>query len=304
MQLSERLQKIISMVTPGLITADIGTDHGYVPIELVSRDIAPRVIAMDVNKGPLKKAEGNIKRAGLSDFIELRLSDGLKNLEKDEAQCVIIAGMGGLLIRRILEDDFDKVSRLKEMILSPHSDIDEVRRFLTENGFVIEKEDMLVEEGKYYTIIKAVRGESDTYSDAELKYGRYLLNTRNKTLFDFLMKENNQLEKIALTLKDKSGEKAAARMQEIRQEKDVIQHAMSYYMNDASECSVSYSDAGNQHEMSFEEKEKQYGMAFEETETQHEMTSEEAETQHVVTSEEKETQHGMTSEETDVKWQA
>ena len=103
MQLSIRMQAVADMVTPGGRIADIGTDHGYVPIYLVEQNKTDHAIAMDVRKGPLARAGENIVRFGCSDRIETRLSDGLAMLKPGEADTVIIAGMGGLLTIRILE---------------------------------------------------------------------------------------------------------------------------------------------------------------------------------------------------------
>ena len=102
MQLSIRMQAVADMVTPGGRIADIGTDHGYVPIYLVEQNKTDHAIAMDVRKGPLARAGENIVRFGCSDRIETRLSDGLAMLKPGEADTVIIAGMGGLLSIRIL----------------------------------------------------------------------------------------------------------------------------------------------------------------------------------------------------------
>ncbi len=229
MQLSERLKSIISMVTEGMICADVGTDHGYVPISLIKEKTSPHVIAMDVNKGPLLIAEKNIKDAGFSEYIELRLSDGLKALKPGEAECVIISGMGGVLIKRILSDTPDVLNSVKEMILSPQSDIHEVRKYIGGNGFKIADETMLIDEGKYYTIIKAVRGEEDTYSDIELRYGRRLLNSKNEILYLWLIKRKKLLAGIMNDLKNQTSRSSIARAEEISLELMNIDEALTYY---------------------------------------------------------------------------
>ena len=102
-KLSKRLERIASFVQPGSRVADIGTDHGYVPIWLVQKGVCPSALAMDVRKGPLERAEEHVEEVGLSGKIELRLSDGLAKLKAGEADTVVIAGMGGKLTCRILE---------------------------------------------------------------------------------------------------------------------------------------------------------------------------------------------------------
>ena len=107
LNLSDRLRLIAGLIKKGSKVADIGTDHGYLPIFLVKSGITDRVIAMDVRKGPLKKAEDNTRAFCVSDQIELRLSDGLAALEKGEADTVTISGMGGRLIQSILTNGME-----------------------------------------------------------------------------------------------------------------------------------------------------------------------------------------------------
>ena len=104
MELSKRLYAVAGLVTEGASVADIGTDHGYVPIYLVKNKIASKVIAMDINKGPLERARMHIIGHGLKGQIETRLSDGLKMVNPGEVDAMIAAGMGGALVIKILED--------------------------------------------------------------------------------------------------------------------------------------------------------------------------------------------------------
>ena len=154
MQLSERLSSVASMVTSGNCLADVGTDHGYVPIYLYERNIIPRAIAMDVNKGPLERARLHIAEYGYQNNIETRLSDGLAALKAGEADSVTIAGMGGPLIIRILSAYPEVTASLKELILQPQSEISEVRAWLCEQNYEIVEEHMVFEDGKYYSMSK------------------------------------------------------------------------------------------------------------------------------------------------------
>ena len=133
MELSKRLNTVASLVTDGYRLADIGTDHAYIPIFLVSTGKIPAAVAMDVNRGPLLRAEENIRTYGLEKRIATRISDGFAALEKNEADSAVIAGMGGLLTIRILKEGADTVRSLKECILQPQSEIGHFRRFLAEN---------------------------------------------------------------------------------------------------------------------------------------------------------------------------
>lgn len=196
MKLSKRLELVASFVPEGSNLADIGTDHGYIPIALVSRGVAGSAIAMDVRSGPLERAEENIRRYGLGGMIITRLSDGVQQLERGEADTVVIAGMGGELVIHILEHGrhlWDSVSR---WVLSPQSELDKVRCYLAKQGFAIAKEAMVCEDGKYYTVMEVKRGEMEPMSPAEFRYGRHLIKDKDPVLSAYLVWERQLLERI------------------------------------------------------------------------------------------------------------
>ena len=132
-KLSKRMERLADMVTGGGCLADVGTDHGYVPIYLCEKKRILSAVAMDVRRGPLERAEAHIREAGLEAYIETRLSDGLEGLRAGEAHTVLIAGMGGPLTVRILSDGQEKLEGAGELILQPQSEIAKVRRWLSEN---------------------------------------------------------------------------------------------------------------------------------------------------------------------------
>lgn len=136
------------------VVADIGCDHGYVSIYLVESGIASRAIAMDVRKGPLSGALNNIHDFGFSDHIKTRLSDGLKALEPGEADAIIIAGMGGKLMMRILEEGDPVALGVHFGVLQPQSDLGEFRKYLRDKGYVILDEKIVFDDGKYYFPMK------------------------------------------------------------------------------------------------------------------------------------------------------
>lgn len=199
--LSKRLQTVADMVTPGKTMADIGTDHGYVPIYLIKNNIVPKAYAMDINEGPVKSAIENVAMAGLSDRIDIIQSDGMEKLETGMAESVVIAGMGGELIARILSDS-PVIDSLSEMILSPHRDWDVVRRYICNIGWHIEDEKMLIDASKYYVVIKVVPGKINAYSDVEMDFGPVLLKNKDEILKSYLEKEIEKFEKIKLKVKD------------------------------------------------------------------------------------------------------
>lgn len=229
MQISKRLKTVASLVTKGYRVADIGTDHAYVPIFLVTEGLTGQALAMDIGKGPLESAEEHIREQGLQDRIETRLSDGLAAYRQGEADSIIIAGMGGALMARILSDGADKCAGVKELILSPQSEIFLVRRWLTQNSWQIEHEVMLEEDGKYYTVMRAVPGESAGMKTVEEIYGRYLLEHRQPVLQEFLLKDKETVRRILDSLQSEQGEHIEIRKKELTDKLTLIEEALSYY---------------------------------------------------------------------------
>lgn len=165
MQLSKRLRAVADLVPGGTVLADVGTDHAYIPIALVEEGKIPRALAMDINQGPLTRAEENIKAHGLEEKIETRLSDGLEKMKKGEADTVLIAGMGGLLTVRILSSKREVLGGAT-LVLQPQSDLPSVRGWLAEEGYAITAEDLVLEDGKYYQMMRAQKcGEMSEAKD-------------------------------------------------------------------------------------------------------------------------------------------
>ncbi len=227
------------LVSAGNIPADVGTDHGYIPIELVKRGHAPSAIAMDLRKGPLKRAQEHIAAEGLEGRISTRLSDGVCALAPGEADTIIAAGMGGALIIRILQQGAGVCGKAKELILQPQSETAAVRRFLRENGYRITDEDMVYEDGKFYPLMRAVYdgamesgckadGADETLNDI---YGPLLLGNKHPVLKLFLEKETLQLAQILSELeKLPQSEKISERLAEVRGKCAYNEEALSHYM--------------------------------------------------------------------------
>ena len=198
------MNAVANMVSQGNVLADIGTDHAYVPIALVQQGRIPRAIAMDINKGPLKRACEHIAMCQLEDYIETRLSDGVEALQVGEADSILIAGMGGDLVIHILNDGMDVCRNAKELILQPQSELERVRRYLREHFFQIVDDDMIIEDGKYYPMMKVIPVEEDNFWRFLPKesirpcdiYGPLLLRNGNPSLRKYLVKQHKQLNKI------------------------------------------------------------------------------------------------------------
>lgn len=229
MQLSKRLQAVARLVTPGSRLADVGTDHGYVPIWLFEQGQILSAIAMDLRKGPLERAREHIQMHGLDAHIETRLSDGLDKLLPGEADSIVIAGMGGMLVVKILSQGQKLLSSVKELILQPQSDLDAVREYLHRTGFVIVKEDMIFEDGKYYPMMKAVHGENTDDRKIWFLYGRLLLENRHPVLKSYLEKEYDGCCKLLEKLSRTSTEVAKHRCEELSEKKLLIEEALVYF---------------------------------------------------------------------------
>ena len=165
--ITPRLQCILKYANSDVI-ADIGTDHAYIPIEIIKGNRAKKVIAADINKGPLDIAKKNIDDNELSNKIETRLGEGISVLKKGEAGQIIIAGMGGELISNIINDNIETAYSAR-LLLQPMNEQELLRRFLINNGFTITSEDIAVEGFKIYNIINAEKGEQKPF-EKEIDY--------------------------------------------------------------------------------------------------------------------------------------
>lgn len=230
MQISKRLEMVAGMITPGCILADVGTDHAYIPIYLAAGGNIQRAFAMDVNKGPLAKAVEHIRQYGLEEKIETRLSDGLEKLNPGEADSILIAGMGGPLTIRILENGEKTALAAKELILQPQSEIRAVREWLEKKGFQIIQEEMVEEDGKYYPMMKVVKAEKEEYAEkmnpAELRYGPLLLKQKHPVLKEFLIREYELNERILSALEGKDTETSVQRKEQVEYEQVIIRDVL------------------------------------------------------------------------------
>lgn len=158
--LSRRLMAIADLARSGQCVCDVGCDHAHIPIRLLQEGRFKRAIGMDVIEGPLEKAAGNLSLYGMQDRIGLRLSDGLDAFCIGEADTLIITGMGGSMMQEILLREPEKTRSFQALVLGPQSDPEKVRSALRALGFRIEDERLIYDDGKYYPIVRAVRGDS------------------------------------------------------------------------------------------------------------------------------------------------
>lgn len=237
MQLSLRLSAIAEMVMEGNRLVDVGCDHGYLPVYLVLTHRIPGAIAMDVRSGPLMRAREHIEEYGVGAYIETRLSDGLSALKKGEGDTLVIAGMGGPLMERILVQGKEIACSFKELILQPQSDIPHFRGFLLESGYEIISENMIFEDGKYYPMMKAVwKGLPQLpWTKEELYFGKFLLSRKNPVLKEYLKREKRIRGEILKNLSNSSGEGGMRRMKEVEEEKRLIEEALKKYESEGTD---------------------------------------------------------------------
>ncbi|MBQ3489344.1 MAG: SAM-dependent methyltransferase [Clostridia bacterium] len=196
MKLDARLLAVASLVRKGAYLADVGTDHAYLPVYLAECGRISGAVASDIHKGPLISADKNIREAGFSDRIQTLLTDGLQGIEKYPITDIAIAGMGGLMIRNILEKaHFLRREQTPHLILQPMQHIPELRRYLGEQGFSVQEEKQALAEGKFYQIILAVYdGTVREYTETELLLGKYNIEHKKENKENFLILCERQLE--------------------------------------------------------------------------------------------------------------
>ena len=169
--LSPRLRMAASLVPPGARLADIGTDHGYLPAALILEGAIPSAIAADLRPGPLARARETAVRYGLEDRLSLRLCDGLSGIGPDEADAVVIAGMGGETIAAILEAAPWVRERNIPVIVQPMSSMPDLRAWLGRSGYCIETEKLCREGETLYTALAVRAGYMERMSPAQLWAG-------------------------------------------------------------------------------------------------------------------------------------
>lgn len=239
-ELSCRLRRIADMVSKGNVVCDVGCDHGFVSIYLIKQGIATRVYAMDVRKGPLERAKEHIAAYNLEDKIETRLSDGVEKLAVGEADAMVLAGMGGKLMQKILKEGEEKCKAMKELVLGPQSEVAQFRTFLRKEGYAIVEEDMILEDGKFYPILKVfplmagkateeIKAKTEEEQELFDEFGPILLSRRNPVLFKYLDFMQGLNGEVLRKLTQAGGDGAKQRALQIEQELCKISKARLYF---------------------------------------------------------------------------
>lgn len=208
MKLTDRLLKIASLVSEGKKVADIGTDHGYIPVYLLNKEYIDFAILADVNKGPLENARKEVRHNNLLDKVDLRLGSGIEVLEANEVDEVIIAGMGGILISELLEAKQEVAHSVDKLILQPMQAQDELRRYLLNNGYEILDEVLVKEDFRIYEIVVTKYTGKNTIVEDEIYYevGKKLIENKDLLLNEFIDKKIFKYKSILEKIDGKTGE--------------------------------------------------------------------------------------------------
>ncbi len=196
--LSMRLERVAAHVPAGARLADIGSDHGYLPVALMRRGVIASAVAGEVATTPFHAASRTVRENGLEPHISVRLADGLAAIEAADAiTAVSLCGMGGETIRDILDRGKACLSGRERLILQPNGGEQPLRQWLMDNGYRIVCEELLRENRFYYEIIVAERAEAVTYSAEQLYFGPLQMQARSP---EFLAKWQRLLRQKHKTL--------------------------------------------------------------------------------------------------------
>lgn len=230
MELSKRLNWILNIMDKCDVIMDVGTDHGYIAIELIKRNLADKVIASDINKDPLNKAKLNVSLEGLSNKIELRLGGGLTPVKENEVNGILIAGMGGNLIRDILENDIKKVKNMDYLVLQPAQNPEVLREYLYISDYEIIDEDVCFDEGKYYEVFKVKYKENNSTKLENIFYevSPMLLNKKSDVFKDYLYEKIDKYKKVKSFIKDNT-EHALSRKKELDSKIEIIENLLKKF---------------------------------------------------------------------------
>ena len=220
--ISKRLELVASFVPQGAILLDVGSDHAYLPIELVERGKIKSAIAGEVVEGPYQSAVKNVEAHGLKEKIQVRLANGLAAFEEvDQVSVITIAGMGGRLIARILEEGLDKLANVERLILQPNNREDDLRIWLQDNGFQIVAESILEEAGKFYEILVVETGQMKL-SASDVRFGPFLSKEVSPVFVQKWQKETAKLEFALGQIPEKNLEERQVLVDKIQAIKEVL----------------------------------------------------------------------------------
>nr|WP_300002236.1 class I SAM-dependent methyltransferase [Tissierella sp.] len=216
--LSDRLMKIADFVKKDSSIVDVGTDHGYVPIYLVENNICKKVIASDISRDSLSKTVEMVEKKKLEEFIESRVGDGLTVIKPFEVNGAIMAGMGGILIEKILKKDKEITDSIDYFIFQPMIAAKELRQYLIENNFTIVDEELSKDGSKFYEIILAKKGKEALRENIYYEISEKLIEKNHPLLAEFIENKINFVRLVMKDLKDKKSYRSLERYEQLEEQ--------------------------------------------------------------------------------------
>lgn len=198
------MQAVYREISLSKTVADIGTDHGLLPLQLLKNKVCENVIVTDISRPSLEKAEKLLLKHGFSDRFKALAGDGLDVLLDGEADSIVIAGMGGLEIMTMLKKHLHRFES-SVFVLQPMKNTSELRIFLTQNGMSIQKDFIVLDRGKFYSILVTRQGE-DALTETERFFGRTDLTEPSEDFLCYLSFQENKLSKLLQKINAESGQ--------------------------------------------------------------------------------------------------
>ena len=216
--LTPRLQKIADLIKPCNCIADIGTDHAYLPVYLTISEKCNFAVASDISSGPLSRAETTVNQYGQSHRIDLRLGGGVDTLAPNEADAIVIAGMGGIIITEIIKSRPEIFKTAKQILIQPMSSVPELRENLIELGYEITDEYLAKEDRKMYNILSLEPCKSQIkYTPAEIYAGKKLMDNKPELFEEYIAIKKKQLENIIDGLQKSTTGNSDLKLQETKE---------------------------------------------------------------------------------------
>ncbi|KZZ86135.1 MULTISPECIES: tRNA (adenine(22)-N(1))-methyltransferase TrmK [Bacillaceae] len=221
LKLSKRLYTVANFIPSGAVLADIGSDHAYLPCFAAINGKVQKAIAGEVVEGPYQSAVKQVERTGLTSRIDVRKGDGLSVLRPSEATCVTIAGMGGGLIAKILEEGKSKLDQTERLILQPNVNANFIRTWLIENGWELIHEEILEEDLKIYEVLVAEKGDplhpyNGKKQESAILFGPFLMEEKNEVFIKKWSHEKRHWESVAAQIaKGKTTDESTSRREEM-----------------------------------------------------------------------------------------
>lgn len=218
LNLSDRLRKIANFVKKDTSVLDVGTDHGYVPIYLVENNISKNVIASDISSDSLNKTVEIVKKKSLEEFIDARVGDGLQVIEPFEVNGAIMAGMGGVLIEKILKNNEKITDSIDYFIFQPMIASKELRKYLIENNFTIIDEELSKDGDKFYEIMLVEKGKESLKEDIYYEISEKLIHKNHPLLKEFIENKIRLSQFVINSLKDKKSDRSLERLNQVEEQ--------------------------------------------------------------------------------------